>query len=323
MMHTNSATNLTFTDYHPVPADFYEEIVAGLNQTPKRIAPKFFYDARGSQLFEAICDLPEYYPTRIEKKILMDHVDAISKAMGPHCCIIEPGSGSSDKVRLLLDAVNPRGYMPLEISKHHLLAAMDRLTQDFPWLDVHAVCIDFTGDLTVPDHQDDAHRVAFFPGSSIGNFEPVDAMRFLRDLRAVVGDDGGLLIGVDLKKDEATLNAAYNDAAGVTADFNKNLLVRINAELDGDFDLEMFRHWAFYNADAGRIEMHLVSECAQAVRIGAHTFSFSEGETIHTENSYKYTVREFQDLARATGFRPVETWTDTNDLFSLQYFAAA
>lgn len=313
---------LRFSDHHPAPADFLGEVLAGLAATPKAIPPKYFYDAAGSHLFDAICDTPEYYPTRTEKAILAANVDAIARAVGPHGCIIEPGSGSSEKIRLLLDAMKPKAYVPMEISKGHLLAASERLRRDFPWLDVHAVCVDFTDRLPVPDGAADDRIVAFFPGSSIGNFEPRQAVAFLADLRAAVGDDGGLLIGVDLKKDADILNAAYNDAAGVTAGFNLNLLARINAELGGDFDLGAFRHVAFYDAAEGRIEMHLESRRAQTVAVAGQTFAFAAGETIHTENSYKYTRAEFHALAAGAAFRPVETWTDAADLFSVHYLAA-
>ena len=322
-MRTGAANRLDFADHHPEPADFFAEVIDGLGRAPKVIPPKFFYDAEGSRLFEAICRLPEYYPTRTESGILAARVTDIVAAVGTNCCIIEPGSGSSDKVRLLLDALRPHSYLPLDISKSHLLDAANKLTQDFPWLKVHAVCVDFTDVLSLPTPAGPVRKVAFFPGSSIGNFEPADAAVFLDDLRTAVGAGGGLLIGVDLKKDAATLNAAYNDAAGVTARFNKNLLVRINRELGAGFRLEHFAHRAFYNQALGRIEMHLESLCQQSLQIGGRGFAFARGETIHTENSYKYSVPEFQALAAEAGFRAVNAWTDANDLFSVHFLEVA
>lgn len=317
-----AAAQPRFSDNHPAAADFFAEVVDGLALSPKVIAPKFFYDAEGSRLFDAICDVEEYYPTRTETGILSENIDAIADAIGADCCIFEPGSGSSEKIRLLLDAVRPSTYVPMEISKSHLLHAAGRLADDYPWLDVHAVCTDFTNDLSLPEATGHARKVAFFPGSSIGNFEPADATAFLAGLRETVGDDGGLLIGVDLKKDKRTLHAAYNDADGVTAQFNKNLLARINRELGASFDLDRFDHEAFYDEDKGRIEMHLVSAEDHTVTIGDQDFAFLEGETIHTENSYKYTIDEFQDLAAKANFTPAQAWTDGGGLFSVHYLEA-
>ena len=312
--------NIHFTDYHPAPADFFAEVMEGLQQSPKAIAPKFFYDTQGSRLFDAICELEEYYPTRTEMQILSDHAEEIAGIIGEKSFVLEPGSGSSTKVRLLLNDLKPHTYMPMDISKQHLLDAARMLAQEYPWLDIHAACADFTTPLMLPVQPETLNKVAFFPGSSIGNFEPAAAQAFLTHLGETVGVGGGLLIGVDLKKDPSLLHAAYNDNEGVTAEFNLNLLTRINRELNADFDLDSFGHKAFYNQTLGRIEMHLVSRRLQQVAVAEETFQFHPGETIHTECSYKYSIREFQSLAVAAGFKPIKVWTDGEQLFSVHYF---
>lgn len=319
-MQTASQKNIQFTDYHPAPADFYAEVMQGLQQTPKAIAPKFFYDAQGSHLFDAICELEEYYPTRTEMQILTDHAEEIADIIGEKSFVIEPGSGSSTKVRLLLDELKPHTYMPMDISKQHLLKAAESLAAEYPWLDIHAACADFTTPLILPVQPNAVNKVAFFPGSSIGNFDPPAAQAFLSHLGETVGIGGGLLIGVDLKKDPKMLHAAYNDSDGITAEFNLNLLTRINRELDANFDLESFEHHAFYNQELGRIEMHLVSRKELLVNVARETFHFHSGESIHTECSYKYSISGFQALAVAAGFKPIKVWTDTDALFSVHYF---
>jgi dimethylhistidine N-methyltransferase len=319
-MQTVIIENIQFTDYHPAPADFFAEVITGLGQQPKAIAPKFFYDELGSQLFDDICELEEYYPTRTEMQILSRHADEIASLIGEKSFIIEPGSGSSTKVRLLLDQLKPHTYMPMDISRQHLLNAAGDLADEYPWLDIHAACADFTTKLIIPDFDKDANRVAFFPGSSIGNFEPKAAMNFLRHLGQTLGQGGGLLIGVDMKKPAEILHAAYNDSRGVTAEFNLNLLTRMNRELNADFDLQAFSHYAFYNPQPGRVEMHLVSQKDQAVSVADESFHFKRGETIHTECSYKYGITEFQALASQAGFKSVKVWTDVDQLFSVHYF---
>lgn len=312
---------IQFYDHHPKPADFYTDVMNGLQRDQKMIPPKYFYDQRGSQLFDAICELPEYYPTRTELSILETNAGEIADKIGPECLLVEPGSGSSFKVRTLLDAMKPQAYIPMDISKTHLIQAAGKISKDYPWLEVHASCIDFTETLHLPDELPEVNkRVAFFPGSSIGNFEPKDAVHFLTDMAEMVGEDGGLLIGVDLKKDRPILDAAYNDASNITADFNLNLLSRVNTELNASFDLDKFRHHAFYNEALGRIEMHLVSSLQQEVSLDDTLIGFSANETIHTENSYKYSVEEFQDLATQAGFAADNVWTDPDDLFSVHYF---
>ena len=308
---------LHFYDYHPRPADMRAEVLAGLALPQKQLSPKYFYDATGSRLFDAICELPEYYPTRTEIGILRRHGAEMAEQLGREALLIELGSGSSLKIRVLLEALRPAIYMPVDISKEHLLASAQDLADAFPGLAVHACCADYSApfDLPVDDH--DHPRAAFFPGSSVGNFEPLDAQRFLGRVGALLGPGGRLLIGVDLRKDVSLLEAAYNDAQGVTAAFNLNLLRRINVELGADFDLDAFRHQAHFNAEQSRIEMHLISVRDQWVRIDGQTFHFAEGESIHTESSYKYSIESFQALAHASGFAPEQVWTDEQALFSV------
>lgn len=319
-MTAQSIGAIRFYDNHPGAVDFYTEVISGLQDNPKAIPPKFFYDETGSRLFDAICELPEYYPTRTETALLQQHAEEIASLIGKECLLIEPGSGSSQKVRMLLETLQPTAYMPMDISRDYLLHAAQQLAADYPWLDVHATCIDFTSELKLHSDLPHAHRVAFFPGSSIGNFEPADAIIFLRNIARMVGVGGGLIIGVDLKKDESILNAAYNDAQGITAQFNLNLLTRINRELDADFNLELFEHEAFYNSDAGRIEMHLASRLSQTVTIGDVQINLLDHESIHTENSYKYSIEEFALLAKMAGFDLVNAWADVDRLFSLHYY---
>jgi dimethylhistidine N-methyltransferase len=308
---------LELHDLHPTPADLTAEVLAGLRRRPRAIPPKFFYDARGSQLFDAITQTPEYYPTRTEIAILRDHAAEIAARVGTGSVLVEPGSGSCAKVRLLLEGLRPCAYVPMDISRDHLWVAAEQVAAEFPWLEVHAACTDFTRQMAVPDSAPGGPRVAFFPGSSIGNFDPDAAASFLALVADLVGPGGWLLIGVDLKKAAAILDAAYDDAEGVTAAFNLNLLTRINRELQADFELGAWRHRAFYNAALGRVEMHLVSNLDQRVRIAGEPFEFAVGETIHTENSYKYAIPDFQAVARRAGFRPEAVWTDAADLFSV------
>ncbi|MDH5444254.1 MAG: L-histidine N(alpha)-methyltransferase [Gammaproteobacteria bacterium] len=312
---------IQFYDHHPAPADFYSDVIKGLQQDQKMIPPKYFYDQKGSELFDLICDTQEYYPTRTELAILKDNANEIADNIGPECLLVEPGSGSSYKVRSLLDALKPQAYVPMDISKTYLIEAASKLSDDYPWLEVHASCIDFTDKLHLPPIlSEEAKKVAFFPGSSIGNFEPADAVHFMSDIANMVGEEGGLLIGVDLKKDKTILDSAYNDNQDITAQFNMNLLTRINNELNAEFDLASFEHNAFYNEKLGRIEMHLVSNMEQEVSVDDVLIKFDKGESIHTESSYKYSIAEFQKLAGKAGFESSEVWTDKKDLFSLHYF---
>jgi dimethylhistidine N-methyltransferase len=308
-------------DLHPPVADLRREVLDGLTSRPKRLAPKLFYDARGSALFNAITALPEYYVTRTEIAILERCRRELAATLGPGCVLIEPGGCNSLKVRLLLDVLAPAAYVPIDIAKDHLWDAALQLADDYPELAVHAVCADYSRPLAVPELPHGLRRVAFFPGSSIGNFDPSAAIAMLERLAALVGSGGALLIGVDLEKDEARLNAAYNDAQGVTAAFNLNLLVRLNRELDADFELDLFSHYAAYNRAAGRIEMHLVSAVRQQVMVAGQQVAFAPGERIHTENSYKYTPTRFGELAAAAGFRAWREWYDPERLFAVYLFA--
>ena len=312
------AQAVRFYDAHPGPADLCREVVDGLATAPRAVPPKFFYDERGSALFDRICDLPEYYQTRTETAILRRALPDLVELVGAECLLIELGSGASRKVRLLLEELRPHAYVGVDISREFLLASTETLAGDYPWLQVHAACVDFSNGLDIPHVAPVAHKVAFFPGSSIGNFDPADAVCLLRDIGVMVGHGGQLLIGVDLKKPVGLLNAAYNDAAGVTAAFNRNLLHRIRSELDSDVQPDSFDHYAFYNPAYSRIEMHLVSRVRQDVQIEDSVFRFAPGDSIHTENSYKYTVDEFAALAAGAGFQQQAAWVDDDALFSVQ-----
>jgi len=308
-----------FHDGEPGVDSLREAVLDGLAASPRAIPPKFFYDQRGSELFDQICRQPEYYPTRTEMAILERAAGEIAELTGPDALLVELGSGASTKVRLLLEGLRPATYLGVDISRDFLLDATARLAHDYPWLEVHAACADFSQTLELPPCAPAAHTLAFYPGSSIGNFEPGQAREFLARVRDSLGPGDALLIGVDLKKDPAILNAAYNDASGVTAAFNRNLLYRIATELDAQLDPEAFDHHAFYNETAGRVEMHLLSRCDQTVRIDGHRFHFSPGDGIHTENSYKYSVEEFQALAADAGFGHERVWLDHRELFSVHY----
>ncbi len=308
-----------FFDQHPELADFRADIIQGLSAPEPYILPKYFYDETGSRLFEEICATEEYYPTRAEVSIIRDNIDDIVDVLGRDCLLIEPGSGDSYKVRLLLDALRPIAYLPIDISKRYLQDEARKLAAEFTWLNVHAICADFTGKLELPYHVTSTNKVAFFPGSTIGNFLPEQAVAVLDEIRMMVGADGGLLIGVDLQKESSILNAAYNDKKGLTEQFNKNLLHRINLELDADFKLDQFKHLAFFNENKRRIEMHLVSLQQQLVHVDGHVFQFNKGHSILTEYSHKYTVEHFELLAKKAGFQGVKTWIDEKQLFSVHY----
>lgn len=316
----NRNNDIQFHDLSPEEASFLDEVKDGLSHTPKTLSPKFFYDQRGSELFDQICDLPEYYPTRTEMAILKQHSDEIAEAIGQHCVLIELGSGASRKIRLLLDILKPTQYTAIDISRDFLVESTRRLAGDFPWLEVHAVCADFSQILSLPSATREDRRVAFFPGSSIGNFDKQSAERFLKDVADMLGPNGLLLIGVDVKKDHDILNKAYNDEAGVTAAFNVNLLHRMQRELGADIDLSGFEHKAWYNPDLGRIEMHLVSNQEQTISLAGKDYTFHKDETIHTENSYKYSPAEFEAMATRAGFDRKALWMDKDELFSVQLF---
>lgn len=308
-----------FHDYQPLPSRFRDDILSGLAKDRKEISPKYFYDEKGSCLFDAICQLPEYYPARAEIELLKGYGEEMAQYMGEGNVLVEFGSGSSLKIRLLLDALRPAAYLPIDISRAHLFNSARDLARDYPTVAVHAICADYTRPLVLPKGFAEQTKIGFFPGSSIGNCEPREAHQFLGQIASLLGADSGLLIGVDLKKDAALLNAAYNDSRGITAAFNLNVLQRINRELEGNFDLSSFEHRAFYNAVEGRVEMHLISRKKQTVRVSNQPFEFQAGETLHTESSYKYSIEEFQMMARAAGFQPQRVWTGKQALFSVHY----
>ena len=301
---------------------FGRDLRAALASRPRAISPKYFYDAIGSHLFDRICELPEYYPTRTELSILERCAPEIAQLAGPQAEIVEFGAGSLRKVRLLLQAFDaPARYLAIDISGEHLSAAAVLLRAEFPQLDVQPVVADYSHALALPASVGSGKRIGFFPGSTIGNLGPADALGFLE--RAAESLRGGaLLLGADLVKDPRVLHAAYNDAQDVTAAFNLNLLARANRELGADFAAERFAHYAFYNAPLARIEMHLVSRARQVVTVGGERFEFEEGESLHTENSYKFTVEGLRSLARRAGFRPGPVWTDPQRLFSVHWLHA-
>lgn len=313
---------LTFHDHKPATLSFHDAVIEGLTRHPKSIEPKYFYNELGSKLFDEICKQPEYYLPTVEREILLDIAEEIAALIGRDRILIEPGAGNAAKVRLLLDTLRPAAYVPMDISFDYLKLAASALIEDYPWLQVHAACVDFTDSLPVPEVTPDGARLLFFPGSSIGNFEHNKARNFLTMVRETVGEGGMLLIGVDTKKDETILNAAYNDSAGVTAKFNLNLIRRMREELGIDCDPGKFDHKAFYNAGAGRVEMHLVSKQRQTLRLNSHSFELDKGETLHTESSYKYSPQEFLQLAASCGFNPVQHWQDDNGLFAIYLLGA-
>ncbi|MCG8689774.1 MAG: L-histidine N(alpha)-methyltransferase [Minwuiales bacterium] len=325
-MPTNAPADVLedFHDDGDTADDFRQAVLNGLSQPQKRLPSKFFYDARGSALFDEICTLDEYYPTRTETALLESCGKEIAVLAGPDANLIEFGSGSSVKTRILLDALDRlAAYVPLDISRDHLLAAAKTLAEDYPDIAVTPVCADFVQPLDLPKLAGAGVNLGFFPGSTIGNFRPADAAAFLKNAARSVGPGGAMVIGVDLIKDPATLHAAYNDARDVTAAFNLNLLERINRELDADFDLDGFSHYAPFNPARGCIEMHLVSRRAQKIQIAGETFAFAMGESIHTEDSHKYTIEGFQELARRGGWSPRQVWCDADDLFSVHFLDAA
>src|SRR6266480_901552 len=302
---------------------FASDVIDDLSQRPKRLSPKYFYDATGSELFEQITLLPEYYPTRSELSILCDRRSAISAIVPDGAALVEFGAGATTKVRLLLNECVFGAYVPVDISGDFLKAQADGLRQDFPGLDVYPVTADFTAPFALPDAVQAMPKVGFFPGSTLGNFEPHEACAFLRSARDILGEGAQMVIGVDLEKDERVLYEAYNDAAGVTARFNLNVLVRINRELGGNFDISAFTHRAIYNRDRHRIEMYLISRKAQTARVLGRSLSFRAGESIHTESSYKYSLDRFTTLARGSGWTALKSWTDAAGMFSVHVLAAS
>lgn len=313
--------NVSLHDLAPSARAAREEVLRGLRSPQKELPCKLLYDEAGSQLFEQICALDEYYPTRAELRIMRAAAPEMAACIGPECLLIEYGSGSSTKTPLLLDELErPVGYVPIDISREVLHASAAALAARYPRLEVLPVCADYTQRVGLPTTRKAARRkVAYYPGSTLGNFVPEDAKRFLATIGEVCGRGGGLLLGVDLKKDPLMLHRAYNDALGITADFNLNILTRLNRELGANFRIDRFRHYAFYNPVFARVEMHLVSLVPQAVRVAGVDITFERGESIWTEASYKYTQDEFAGLAAAGGWRVDHAWTDDRNLFSVEY----
>lgn len=298
-----------------------QEIIRGLSSPRKKLSPKFFYDERGSRLFEAICDLPEYYLTRTEISIMREHMPAIVQCVGPRARVIEFGAGAGLKTRLLLDHLEqPVAFLPVDISGDHLEAVAQTFAREFPDLEILPVAADFMHPFPLPESRREPRRnLVYFPGSTIGNFGPRSAVELLRVMHEEAGEGGALLIGVDLQKDRKTLERAYDDRAGVTAEFNRNMLRRLNREFGADFNLETFRHRAIYNEAAGRIEMHLVSTVTQEVHLGQECFQFERGEALTTEYSYKYSLDGFRELVRQAGFSVQQTWVDSRRWFSIHF----
>ena len=308
-------------NFKPGRGSFLAEVLLGLHKPQKELPSKYFYDECGSHLFERICELKEYYIPRIEVSIMQAHIREMAELIGPHVLLIEYGCGNCEKVRFLIDHLHdPVAYIPIDISQEQLLHVTKELTLIYPRLQVLPVCADYTSSFELPIPKQSSKRiVVYFPGSSISNFDPIPAKHFLEHVANLCGSDGALLIGVDLKKDPAVLHSAYNDNEEITAAFNLNLLERINRELDCDFQLDGFQHYAFYNPRESRVEMHLVSQRDQVVHLNRETISFTKGESIWTESSYKYNLDEFEQMATAAGFRVERVWVDERQWFSVQY----
>ncbi len=303
--------------------DLLTEVILGLSKPQKMLPSKLFYDEKGSRLFDMICELDEYYPTRTETKILSDNIDEITSYIGDKCVLVELGSGSSVKIKLLLDHLkNLSAYVPVDISAEHLIKSTKLLQDEYSFLNVYPLAADYTRWFSLPKIQEDYNSIdAFYPGSTIGNFTPEGAREFLGRIAEICGKGSGLLIGVDLQKDENILNKAYNDSEGITAEFNLNILSHVNNQLGANFDLSKFKHQAFYNKKEGRIEMHLLSLAQQVVKLNEHSFSIGRYETILTEYSYKYTVEGFAELVKDI-YEVEKVWVDRNKLFSVQFLRA-
>jgi len=320
-MNTDIESQIELKDLEPSNNRFRAEILRGLRKTPKELPSKYLYDEKGSQWFDRITQLEEYYPTRTEARIMETDIQEMTDLIGPDALLVEYGSGSSVKTRILLDHLNePAGYVPIDISRDHLMISAAQISKEYRDLEVLPVCADYTLSFDIPKPAKDVKkRVVYYPGSTIGNFDPVPAQHFLEEIATVCGPGGALMIGVDLKKMPVVLHNAYNDHEGVTAAFNLNLLERINRELKGDFQIENFKHYAFYNPLKGRIEMHIISLMDQTVHIDGVSIPLRNGESIWTESSYKYNLQEFAELAESAGFQVDHVWTDDRDWFSVQY----
>lgn len=318
--------NVLFKHHQIEKNDDANELLQSLLKKQKTINPKYFYDTVGSELFEAITTQPEYYPTRTEKSILRDNAQEIAQYCGRNVVLLEPGSGNSEKIRLLLDALNPKSYVPMDIAAEFLARSANQLGADYPWLDIHAICSDFSKSAAIPADIPLGKRIIFYPGSTLGNMTPELAIIYLTQLRQWIAashskEQGGILIGVDLHKSSRSLNAAYNDKQGITANFNLNILNNVNQLAHGNFDVDKFNHLAFYNEQLQRIEMHLVSNIDHIVRINNHSLTFAKGESIHTENSYKYTIDRFNALVKKAHLTVEKTWLDKASLFSVHYLS--
>jgi dimethylhistidine N-methyltransferase len=313
--------NFLLIDNKPGQDRFYSEVVAGLLKPQKELPSKYFYDKTGSLLFDQICSLDEYYISRTEIAIMKSHLNEITQILGPHVSLIEYGSGSGVKTRILLDnLVDPACYMPIDISREQLINSANKISSSYHALEVLPVCADYTANFEMPSPKQKRYRpIVYFPGSTIGNFDPLPAKHFLEHVSSIFGKDGGLLIGFDLKKDPGILHRAYNDNSGVTAAFNCNLLHRINNELDGDFQVNNYKHYAFYNPEKGRVEMHLLNLKNQVVHLKKMNVPIHEGESIWTESSYKFTIDEFTTLAATAGLKSEQVWTDENEWFCLMF----
>jgi dimethylhistidine N-methyltransferase len=318
--------NMTILISHPKStsldsAEFLNDVLRGLSAVQRSIPSKYFYDSAGSSLFDQICELDEYYPTRTETAIMEQCADQMANALGQDVRLVEFGSGASVKTRVLIDhLIDPVSYVPVDISGEHLLQTADELSAEYPLLDVSPIVADFMQPFKLPTAKlGTARTCVYFPGSTIGNFRPPVASRLLRSIADCCDADGGLLIGFDLQKDPSVIEDAYNDRLGVTAEFNKNLLRRINRELGADFDVDQFEHVAFYNEPAGRVEMRLLSSRAQRVSIAGDCFDFQWGESILTEYSHKYTMDGFEQLAMSAGWTRRSVWTDDRDYFAVMY----
>lgn len=311
-----------YQDLGPANSNSRQEILTGLLETRKRISPKYFYDDTGSMLFEEITRQPEYYPTRTERRILGEHAKSIAATIGTSTVLLEPGAGSCEKVRLLLDALKPAAYVPIDIAGEFLQRSASGLQAEFPWLRIAALRADFAAMPSLPADLPAGPRTLFYPGSTLGNFSPLQATSFLRHAKRLVGAEGTLLIGIDLHKDSTILNSAYNDSAGVTARFNLNILNHLNRILPADFQLPQFSHIAFYNRDCHRVEMHLESRTEQTVTAAGEAIRFFAGERIHTEISCKYSLESFAALAAAADLDVRECWRDSDNLFAVFLLSA-
>ncbi|MEP1151609.1 MAG: L-histidine N(alpha)-methyltransferase [Balneola sp.] len=296
-----------------------EEVIEGLSQDQKSLPSKFFYDEKGSKLFDEITELDEYYPTRTERKILEQNVTEIAEYLGEEVLLVEPGSGSSSKTKILLKNMdNICCYIPMDISGDYLYKVAEQLREQFPSISILPLSADYTKPFTLPEESPDARKVVFYPGSTIGNFKKEKVEQFLKVVHDIIGEDGAFLIGVDLKKNIAVLEAAYNDSKGITAAFNKNILTHIDKQLGTSFDANMFKHQSIWNEEKGRIEMHLFVQEEHSVKVGDRIIDFKKGESIHTENSHKYTLTGFSDMI-ADWFEVKKVWTDEKNYFSVQY----